>query len=86
MFGVGMLELMQCFIDVAWHGDVNSPVGVTPHKGEAAKKRPSPVNGDCVQAAEFSNEVVRGGVAGVFDTKIVNEQREHNVQVYMCPE
>ena len=27
-FGVGMLELVQCFVDVAWLGKVDSPVGV----------------------------------------------------------
>ena len=32
-FGVGMLKLVQCFVDVAWHRDVDSPVGVVPHNG-----------------------------------------------------
>ena len=85
-FGVGMLELVQCFISVALHGDVDSPVGVIPREVEAAEKRSIPVNGDSVQAAECGNEMVRGGVAGVLDAKIVDDQREHNGQVGVCPE
>ena len=32
-FGVGMFKILHCFVNVAWHGDVDSPVGVIPHKG-----------------------------------------------------
>ena len=51
-FGVGILELVQCFFDVAWHRDVNSPVGVVPCEGKAAEKISEPVDGDVVHAAE----------------------------------
>ena len=68
-FGVGMLELVQCFIDVAWNRDIDSLVGVFPHKGEATEKRSEPVDGDGVQAAECGNDMVWGGVAGALDVK-----------------
>ena len=38
-FGVGMLELVQCFVDLAYHGDVDSTVGVIPCEGDTAEKR-----------------------------------------------
>ena len=83
---VGMLELMQCFVDVAWHGDINSTVGVTPSEGEAAENISIPFDGDGVHAVECGDEMVCGGVAGVLDAEIFNNQREYNGQVGMCPE
>ena len=80
-FGVGMLEFLKCFVNVSWHRDVDSPAGIIPRKGEAAEKQYGPFNGDGVQAAECGNEMVCGGVAGVLDTKIVNNKREHYGQV-----
>ena len=71
-FGIGMLELVQFFVYVAWHGDVDSPVGVIPHEGKAAENRSRPVDRDGVQAVECGNEMVRGGVAGVLGAEIVN--------------
>ena len=85
-FGVGMMELVQCFVDVACHRDVDSPVGVIPHEGEAAEKRSGTVNGYGVQAAECGNEMVRGGVAGVLEAEIVDNKREHYGQVGVLPE
>ena len=85
-FGVGILELVQCFVNVAWHRDVNIPVGLIPREGEAAEKRSGPVNGDGLQAAECGNEMVRRGVAGVLDAEIVDNKREHYGQVGVCPE
>ena len=85
-FGVEMLELVQCFVDVAWNRHVNSPVGVVPHESEAAEKRSGPVDGDGVQNAECGDEMVHGGVAGVLDVKIVNDKREHYGQVGVFPE
>ena len=83
-FGVGMLELVQCFIYVSWHGDVDSLVGVIPREIEAAEKRSRPVDGDGAQAAECGNEMVRGVVAGVIDAEIIDNQRKHNEQVGVC--
>ena len=74
-FGVGMLELLQCFVNIAWHREVYSPVDVVPHKGEAAEKRSGPVNGDGVQAAECGDEIVHRGVAGVINTEIVDDMK-----------
>ena len=85
-FGVGMLELVQCFVDLAYHGDVDSTVGVIPCEGETAEKRSRPVYVDGVQAAECGDEMVRVGVAGVLDAKIVDDQRERNGQVGVLPE
>ena len=85
-FGVGMLELVQCFVNVAWHGDADSTVGIILREGKAAEKRSIPVDGDGVQAAECVNEMVRGGIAGVLDAKIVDDHREHNGQVGVCTE
>ena len=85
-FTAGMLELVQCFVDVDWHRDVESPVGVIPHEGEATEKRSGPVDGDGVQAAECGNDVVGGGVAGVLDAEIVDDKREHYGKVGVCPE
>ena len=86
VFGVRILELAQCFVDVSWHRDVESPVGVIPCKGEAAEKRSGIVDGDSVQAAECGDGMVRGGIAGVLDSKIIDDQREHNGQVGVCLE
>ena len=74
-FGLGMLKLVQWFIHVAWHRDVDSPVGVISREGEAAEKRSVPVDGDGVQTAECGDEMVRRGVANVLDAGIVNNQR-----------
>ena len=35
---VGMMELLQYFVDLAWNRDVHSPVGVILRKGEDAGK------------------------------------------------
>ena len=48
MFGVGILEIFLFFVTVAWHRDVNNPVGVFPCEGEATEKRSRPVNEDDV--------------------------------------
>ena len=74
-FGVGMLELVQCFVNAAWHRDVASPIGVILRGGEAAEKRSGQVDRYGVQAAECGNDMVRGGVAGVIDAKIVDDKR-----------
>ena len=81
-----MLEIVQCFVDVAWHRDVNSPVGVIHREGESVEKRSRPVNGDYVQGEECGNEMVRGGVNGVFVSEVFDNQREYNGQVDVCPE
>ena len=85
-FGVGMLERVQCYVDVAWHRDVDSPVGVIPRKGEATEKRSGPVDRDGVQAAECYDDMVRRVIARVLDAKIVDNKREHYGQVSVCPE
>ena len=85
-FGVGMPKLLQCFVDVEWHGDIDSPVGVIPLKGEAAEKRSISVSRDGVQAAECGDEMVCGDGAGVLDTDIIDDQIKHNGKVGVCPE
>ena len=81
-----MLEFVQCFVDVSWHRDVTSLVGIVPHKGGAAEKRSGPVDGDGVQAAECGNEMVCGVVASVLDAEIVDDKRERHGEVGVCPE
>ena len=44
------------------------------------------MDGVGVQATEHRDGMVRGGVSGVLDAIIVNNQREHNGQLDVCPE
>ena len=48
VFGVGMLDLVQRFVGVACHRDVNSTAGLIPLKGEAVEKRSKTFDGDGV--------------------------------------
>ena len=83
VFGVRILELAQCFVDVSWHRDVESPVGVILRKGEDAGKLSGPVDRDGVEAEECGNEIV-AEASPVYLTPKLSTTRENMMGKWEC--
>ena len=85
MFGAGVLEALQVFVDVVGHGDVDVVLWVVPIYGQSEVLATKWVDSDGLMLLECINEV--GGVGGgkEFDAKVVYIKGEGGGKGGMCP-
>ena len=85
-FGLRMLEFVQGCLEIFWHGCVAGVCGIVPVNGESAEKGTGPVYGDGVEFLEGLDEVVGVLLAGVLDSKFINDEGENDGLGGLLPE
>ena len=77
---------MQCGVDIAWHGDVDSAVDIVPCQSHAAVERFRPAEGNVVQGFDGVDKMVGVLNANVLDPKVVDDKGESDGTCGMSPE
>ena len=67
-----MVELLESFGHISWHGEVNLPFGVVPIECNAYVTHACPIGGDSAVFFEDGEEVIYMFVTGVLDSKITD--------------
>jgi hypothetical protein len=74
-----MLETVQCFFHVFWHGNVDCAMGAIPCQGHSEVERSAPVGGDDVELLKSGEEMDGIVFVCVFDAKIINYKAKGDV-------
>ena len=81
-----MGEALEGPFDVSRHGDVDGSIFVVPINLQTNVSGASPIDCGLVLALKNGDEAIDVLFGSVTDTKIVNDQREHEVRVGVFPE
>ena len=81
-----MLEALEGALDVTWHGYVAGAGGIVPVEGEAAISGAAPIAADSVVLLEGREDMVGVVLGGVSDTKIIDNEAEHDVASFVMPQ
>ena len=73
-----MLEFVQGYLEIFWHGDIAGACGIVPVDDESAEEGNGPVDGDGVEFLESLDEVVGVLFADVLDPKVINDEGEND--------
>ena len=73
-FGAFMLEALQKFLDVAWHGDVDGALVVVPVEADSTIKFAVPVDVQGVMFLESFEQVVGMLFSDIFDTEVIYDE------------
>ncbi len=82
---VRVVEALQCTVDVAGHGQVDSVLVIVPGKGKATVSHGMPILGDLVLFLESSEEVHGIIAVGVAYGKVIHDQGKAHIPGVMVP-
>lgn len=80
-----MLEFVECFLDVTWHGKVTCSLLVVPCESDSAEQLAFPIDRTGVFLAEGIKQMVGIVLVDVFDSKVIHNEAEHDVSGCVLP-
>ena len=69
-----MVETLQCFFDIIWHGEIDMLILVIPFEVDSAECCSLPIDGNIIMFLESGDEVFSSVSADVLDAKIIYDQ------------
>ena len=84
-FGWRVAELVQLVGNIYWHDDVKVTFVVVPLEFDPAVQAAGPIGFDFVVGFESVDEMLRVLIAGVFDSEIIDDERENCWARFMFP-
>ena len=81
-----MFELVECSFNVPWHGDVDPFVLVVPFESETKEVGAGFVNGNDVQIAQGTDEMIKRFGVCVFDSKVIDDKGKDDAVGFVFPQ
>ena len=74
--GCGILEFIQSFCNIAWHGDINVIVYIVPFEGRITINRTNRISSDSIKFTKCVDKMVSMVCSYGFDAKIIEDKSE----------